>query len=102
MKRTFIVDNGGSYSDHALWFVSTSLPREDVERALILALFGWARQAAVIGVADEITWLPVKRAQASATLRDTLNGEGDWQDPVEQDEKDRRDEIEAILAREVP
>ncbi len=36
-NKVYIIDNGGSYSGHIIWFVETEWPREIVEKCVTIA-----------------------------------------------------------------
>lgn len=52
----YIWDNGGSYSDHALYFVESDLPREDVETIMAPMSRHYIGEARIVGVSERVEW----------------------------------------------
>lgn len=76
MKRTFIIDNGGEYSDHALAFVETDASEADVADLIGLAgrARSWRTEPFVSGVIDGgVAWL--RKGPGTLTPRALV---GDW------------------------
>lgn len=66
----YIIDNGGSYSDHEIIFLETEYPISVVELTIDLV---WRKRGndgyKIVGVADRIAWLTTEHELAESTAK---------------------------------
>jgi hypothetical protein len=72
-----MIDNGGSYSDHTIWFVETDYPREVVEKCVAIASSKYMT-AYIAAVINDVSWLgDAMRTSLGEYVSDGVYGNGD-------------------------
>ena len=75
--NTYIIDNGGAYSDHQIWFVTTDYPISVVEKCIAIASDQYMTHY-LVAVVSDVSWRgDARRASLGQYVSDGLYGCGE-------------------------